>query len=437
MKKLVVALLVFAMMAFMVPTAFATGESTSIPVKSGTETISETDAIEIFFTPSADGILSVTLSGNPGYKIWVYQVANEGSVGLAKSGAAEATFEYELSGNVEYRVHIAGYYNWSEVAATITYALTFAEQKAAVSLVEIGKSGTALQLGENKINLLENTKVSLYDFIPAEPGIYTITVGDGVMMASYGFAAWNKLDEAENGMLVHTATAAGQTMMIGLSAETASVTVNIEKTGDYIPPVQIEYATYEPSCPVVSDFAEPSGLVSIDISKEQNVVLGSDGYYHLGAANGPVVYVNLNNNQFTLSMLYDAGAPTTMRGCYIDENGESHYYDFIEMIGGDYYKYSRENDYHPLNKDLMIFLKAYGRNQGWYKANTSGFETIQNAEFVEASAWLASCYSTVSSYEPGNNGSLGGGDTSPVDVMIVVALVALCGMAVIIKKKEF
>lgn len=460
MKRIVVALLVVSTIALMIPAAFATTESSgvvpaaesgeSISVKSGTETITDTGAVEFFFTPDTNGILSVTLSGNPGYKIWVYRVADDSSVGLAMNGTNEATYEYQLVGGVAYRVYITGYYNWGEAAATITYAASFAAKATELPPVDIDKSNAVLQLGVNMVELLENTIVSLYDFIPAEAGVYTITVDNGVTMATYGFATWNKVAEAENGAIVHTATDAGQTIMIGLTADAPSVTVTIEKTGNYTPQVQKEYVDYKSSCPVVSNFEDPSDLVSIDINKEHNVVLGNDGYYHLGAADGPIVYVNLNNDQFNLSVLYNAGAPITMRGSYIDENGEQYYYDFMDMITDNYYQYSKGNDYHPLNKDLMIFLKAYGKNQGWYNINTSNFATIQSGEFLEESAWLASCYSSVSSTEieggiqdgiedgiEDDKGPDEGGDVGFMGAVVTMVISAICGTAVVVKKKEF
>ena len=135
-----------------------------------------------------------------------------------------------------------------------------------------------------------------------------------------------------------------------------------------------------------------------------------------------------------------------MRGIYIDENGESHYYDFMEMIGGDYYQYSKENDYHPLNKDLMIFLKSYGKDQGWYNTTTSAFATIKSGEFLEASAWLASCYSTVSSFEPEiedapidtpNETPDDTGDDGIMGAVIVMAIAAMGVTMVVTKKKVF
>ena len=371
----------------------------NVTVESGEDSISDTEAIEILYTPEADGILTVEISADPGFKFWVYETATDASLTLPENGTS-GTYTYNLVAGTEYRVYIIGYYDWAEAAAVITYDISFAAQEVEQPPVDIDKSDVLLELGENNVDLLENTVISLFEFIPAEPGIYTITVGDDVTMAIYGFSAWNLIAEAENGAVEYTVTAAEQTFLVGLSAQTGSVTVTIEKTGNYTPPAQVEYEDYVPTDTLESDFEEPAGLEAIDITVEQNVVLGDDGYYHLGTADGPIVYVNLNNEQFTLALLYDAGAPITMRGTYVDENGEEHPYDFMNMISSLYYSYSLENDYHPLNTDLMIFLKAYGTAQGWYGANTSSFESIISGEFNEESAWLASCYTAPVTDEP-------------------------------------
>ena len=438
------------------------GENVSI--ESGEGTISEIDAIEIFYTPTADGVLTVDISADPGFKFWVFEAATDASLTLPESGES-GTYTYNLEAGVEYRVYIIGYYEHAESAAVITYDVSFAAQEIEQPPVDIDKSDVILELGDNNVDLLENTIVSLYEFTPAEPGIYTITVGDGVTMSTYTFTQY-LIEEAVNGVIEHTATAAEQTVLIGLSAETASVTVTIEKTGSYTPPAQIEYETYEPENTVVEECETPDGLENIDITVEQNVVLGDDGYYHLGTADGPVIYVNLNNDQFTLANLYGAGAPITMRGVYVDEDGVEHYYDFINMIGSDYYSYSLENDYHPLNADLMIFLKAYGTAQGWYNAGTSYFEAITSGEFEEESAWLASCYIAVEDdTDDDNTGDDNTGDDNtgddntgddntdddttdddvPADTgsigifgaIVAMAFSAVGGAAVVAKKKEF
>ena len=435
-------------------------EITEGVLDSATDATIDADGYDINFTPESDGILTIVISGNPGYKVDVIEANTDATIGLPESGSAEQTLTYELVAGTDYIIRVYGYdaAGWDYAESTVSYDVSFEAAELEVEIVDIEKSETVLDLGENTVDLLENTIVSLYEFTPAEPGIYTITV-EGAEIGVYGFSAWNLIAEGENGVVEYTVTAAEQTLLVGVTADAASVTIKIEKTGSYTPPAQIEYETYEPENTVVEEFETPDGLENIDITVEQNVVLGDDGYYHLGTADGPVIYVNLNNDQFTLANLYGAGAPITMRGVYVDEDGVEHYYDFIDMIGSDYYSYSLENDYHPLNTDLMIFLKAYGTAQGWYNAGTSYFEAITSGEFEEESAWLASCYIAVEddttdeptdeptdqptdepTDEPTDDEDDVPADTGSIGIfgaIVAMAFSAVGGAAVVAKKKEF
>ena len=229
-----------------------------------------------------------------------------------------------------------------------------------------------------------------------------------------------------------------------MTAEADSVTIKIEKTGEYTPSNNHEYVEYEAvDTPVEGVDVEEDDLVNVDITKEQTVVIDEDGFYHLGTVDGPLVYVNLNTDQFTLAILYNAGAPITMRGIYEGEDGV-YYYDFMNMITSNYYDYSTECDYHPLNTDLMIFLQAYGTSQGWYNPATSGFEAIAEGEFNADSAWLASCYILADAEIPegGNGNGNGNGNAQTGDLGIIGAAIAMTvsaigGVAVVAKKKEF
>ena len=457
--------------------AYAQSAPAGESVASGTESVTATGSVDIFFTPDANGILSVTISADPGYKIWVFNAATDESIGLPESGATGA-HTYELEAGVAYRIQIIGYADWSEAAATITYDISFASAQIAPDMIEIEKSNVVLELGENNVDLLENTIVSLFDFVPAEAGTYKFTVPAGVTLAQYGYAAWNLMETAENGVLEVVATAAEQTIMIGLSGDVSSVNVIIEKTADYVAPQETIYQNYTQTTPVDSNFEMPQGeFVSIDITQKQTIVLGNDGYYHLGSFDGPVILVNLNSDGFTLATLYGAGAPITMRGeKYTGEDGKTYCYDYMSFITGGYYDYSRVNDYHPLNADLMAFFQDYGTAQGWYMQGLSGFAAINAGGFNEESAWMVAM-GTVAGFngsatdpdagnqggntdnqggntdnqggntgnQGGNTGNQGGntGSTNPaggdfgvVAAAIAMGMSAICGTAVIVKKKK-
>ena len=404
--------------------------------------ISDTEAIEFFFTPDADGILTLNIEANPGFKFWVYETATDATLSLPQSGTADS-YQYEVCANTEYRIYIIGYYEWSEVAATVSYEATFQTSELNADLIEIDESTTELVEGEQNVELLPNTTTTLFNFYAPVAGVYTITVPEGMTLALYT-VSWFAYETAEGNTLAFTATADGQGFLIGLSGAEDAFNVSIEKNGDYIPEAPTTYENYEPTCPVDEDFEMPDGTVnSIDITVEQTIVLGNDGYYHLGSFDGPVILVNLNSAGFALAALYDAGAPITMRG----EKNEGFCYDYMSMITGNYYSYSQEQDYIPLNADLMAFFKDYGAAQGWYKQGLSSFDVINAGGFNEESAWLAAMV-----YVDGFNGSAtgpnagqggeGGDNVQTGDFGIIAATVALSvsaifGTAVIAKKREF
>ena len=402
--------------------------------------ISATEAIEFFFTPDADGILTIKISANPGFKFWVYETATDATLSLPESGVEE-TFTYEVTAQTEYRVYIIGYHDWSEAAATISYEASFQASTLDTEEAELEESAVDLVVGEQNVELLPNTITTLFNFYAPEAGIYTITLPEGVTAGLYS-VAWTEYQAGEGNTLVFTATADEQGFLVGLTCDEDVFNITIEKTGTYTPPASTTYLPYEPTTQVDTDFQMPEGEVtSVDISVAQTIVLGTDGYYHLGTADGPIVYVNLNTDGFTLATLLDAGAPITMRGEKFEgEDGQLYCYDYMNMIAyGDYYSYSQECDYYPLNADLLAFFKDYGAAQGWYNANFSNFEAIKNGEVNEESAWMVALV-----YIPGSGnqgGNQGGntpetGDFGVVAAAVAMGISAICGTAVIAKKKE-
>ena len=135
-------------------------------------------------------------------------------------------------------------------------------------------------------------------------------------------------------------------------------------------------------------------VTPVDITKSMNVVKGSDGFYHLGSANGPVLYANLSNDAFDLLQAFYSGyGALTMRGKYTDHNGKDYFYDFLkamQVYANVLYNSDYDNCLYPVSEDLMIFLKSFGGYQGWYDPIQSSFEAILG-EHNEDSAWMVTC----------------------------------------------
>lgn len=268
-------------------------------------------------------------------------------------------------------------------------------------------SETPLYEGENTVST-EDADTTLFVFEATETGIYEIVVTDAsVQLSHWGgsvFYVTGLEQEAVDGKLEVTCQSLGQTPLIGLAGvDTANIIIT--RTGDYIPPESVEYVEYINKHTPISDFALPSTeLTSVDITNTQTVVLGEDGIYRYGSANGPIMYVDMTGVPF--ADLYECYYPATsgaqvadrLRGTYVDADGKTCGYDFITAMRA-YADALDTEGYYYLTEDLANYLQMYGKDQGWYNTEYSPFTAIQSGAFVEESAWLVSAY-----YDPSSAG---------------------------------
>lgn len=379
------------------------------------------------YTPEVDGTLSVTISGNPGYKIYVFK-PDDSTVGLPQSSnkGTEQTLNYELEAGVTYTVRIVGYADWEEGTASVTYSAVFTPAEGGDEVVEKAEyeiSDTQLVLGENKLTQLETAETTIYEFVPTTNGLYKFTVsstdaklGDwnsltfpmdktenktNVLEASVTTGVWKDIIESSTGEVVNTEFAA-PSIMVGVSGVEGEFVLTVELVEEYGEYEEVEYVMYENTHTFPEGFNNLTGeeeLVSVDLDLYYEAVLGEDGYYHLDEADGPILYVDLETTAFPVSQALGYGVTedgsviqgaTTLRGVLTGEDGEKLYYDFMTSIRG-YYPYLDANGVYPLTEDLMLFLKGYGAHQGWYNPDYSPFKDIADGEFCEATAWMALC----------------------------------------------
>lgn len=347
---------------------------------------------------------------NPG---WRYKIEYpDGTTSLYFSGSAWSVgpdYTHELTDAGVYKVMIWAYSaaDYDNVDGTISASITFTPAGGDVEIPkeEYIVSDILLGLGENELTLDESAITTIYEFCPDETGVYKFTVGDSSALVGYwGAGSFFVMDQTENktNVLEKELDAVGQSIMVGVSGVEGAFTMTIERVGNAEEIVEIEYIDYVvkhvPLPKYLIDVTDEQIVTPVDITKPQTVVKGSDGFYHLGSANGPVVYVNLVSESFDLTQAFFGGyGALTMRGKYVDEEGNETYYDFLNAMrnyanvlwNSDY-----DNGYYPMSEDLMIFLKAFGGYQGWYDADKTPFEAIMSEHDPE-SAWLVSCVTVV------------------------------------------
>lgn len=360
------------------PVVFAGPDFNMVKIPAGaTYYVSYTDIFG-----NAKSQISINSSTDPaaGYVVTYGEtVANSDADGFCNIVAApDANFTYSLSIK-----------NNSTKQATIFISFY------AIAPYEI--SDLPLYEGENAVTTLA-ADTTLYVFEPADLGIYEVAVDKQATLSHWNgsvFYVTGLNKETTDGKLEVTCSALGQSLLIGLSGVDAA-NITVTRTDDYVPAASVEYVAYENKHTPVAGFKLPAGeMTAVDVTVAQTVVLGADGYYHYGAANGPILYVDMTGT--TYADLYECYYPSAaepadrLRGTYVDAEGKTCGYDFVTAMKA-YADALDENGYYYLTEDLANYLQMYGKDQGWFNTEYSPFEIIKAGNFNADSAWLLTSY---------------------------------------------
>ena len=263
-------------------------------------------------------------------------------------------------------------------------------------------SNTYLKVGANRVTMSLDT-TTIYKFKPTAVGNYRVTVEDpnAILNFWYGSAQYVSIPayDAVDGSVVITCTDVGQTLLVGLSGVSAT-TITVTSEPGYVAPPEVVYTTYRNKhTPSWRFTMTDEKLTAIDITKPQTVVADSQGIYHYGTVNGPIIYVDLQASRWT--DLYKLFYPDdvegeewppidVMRGRYDEKDGKIYSYDFLNAMND--YADALDDGYYYLTVDLATYMQCYGTDQGWYVPRYSPFEPIQQGKFIEESAWLVNTY---------------------------------------------
>lgn len=411
------------------------------------------------FNAEGPGSLRIVIGEcNPGWRYKITYPNGETSLYFSASAwSVGPDYTHELTDAGEYKVEIWAYdaANYENVDGTISASITYTAQGGEVEVPkeEYIVSDVLLGLGENSLTMIENAITTIYEFSPDETGVYKFSIDDNSALVGYwgagSFFVWDQTENKTNSVEKEL-NAVGQSIMVGVSGIEGDFIMTVEKLGAAEEIEDIEYIDY-----VVKHVPMDSNLVdttdvnvnNVDITKDYNIVKDEKGFYHLGSVDGPVLYVNLTSEGFDIINAFFGGyGAMTMRGQYTAEDGTVTNYEFISAMRNYatvVYNSDYDNGLYPLTEDLMIFLKAFGTNQGWYNPNQTSFEAIK-ADHEADSAWLVTCCYLGEVYEepeipenpenPEENPGLG--DYS-IAALVVSMMAATAGAVILTKKKEF
>lgn len=139
---------------------------------------------------------------------------------------------------------------------------------------------------------------------------------------------------------------------------------------------------------IASDITDWDWVDVLDDVKDV-AVKGEDGYYHLNSPDGPVLFLDLKNNEFfdDIETMNGTGG---MKYTVINDDGSKIRGQYKLLVNA--YLEASESGLVALNDELIEMMQKVGIGQGWYTWNAEWTFMLEEGETVdEDEAWLFLC----------------------------------------------
>ncbi len=271
-----------------------------------------------------------------------------------------------------------------------------------------------LNLGATYVENMQANAVNYFIFKPTVSGVYRFTTSDPAAVISYWgandayiadqtrvtdykdnvFTREIREDQTNNTIVILGITGA-ENCVVEIT-RTGDIQLSDEEKAEFI----IFEGTQTPAPGTVYRPAESGTLTYVDIkaaTSDYKLVKGSDGFYHLGAANGPLMYVNLGPGgryvTFYQMMGFEQAGGTFMRKYFYDENGKfikkEEYTECLKAYTGAV----DVNGYgiYPLTDDLVYILQNGGENKEWWDETSPNYLFTSLGSVNTEIAWMFNC----------------------------------------------
>lgn len=253
---------------------------------------------------------------------------------------------------------------------------------------------------------LKSATRSYFLFTPTRGGVYRISVRAAVFCEIGNFgdpiaALQNSAaEQTEEGILIDLPdSGVGAAFLIGIShaaAEKTDAFITLERISEHaVSPEELPWEDVlpqkTPASITLAGEGETAVLTDLDITdKNLTVVLGADGFYHLGTAEGAIVYLRIGTASAYLDSLLDICAVTRFGAYLYKEDGtfdrKESYNLLIEAYAA---AADKATGLYPLTEELAYVMQVMGEYYGWWETGeTSIFGTTP---VVPAVAWLFAC----------------------------------------------
>ena len=186
-----------------------------------------------------------------------------------------------------------------------------------------------------------------------------------------------------------------QTFGVKLTADSypARAKLVVERTGEAAPPPQhIDKGVVEAEQVPAEKYAEQDGvLITVNaLGTPDTLVLGTDGYYHLGTAAGPVVVAKITGASRFISdgrdlVNVEVSGNKLLHPSYLVD-GNYYDYDYTKFVQA-YTNVVNSDGVVPLTEEFADFLKDYAERAGYPEAPEDPY-----AEAIEGYGWYLFLY---------------------------------------------
>lgn len=200
---------------------------------------------------------------------------------------------------------------------------------------------------------------------------------------------------------IGTSNTGTTTIVIALYGECDSAVLEIERTGDPKPIVPFEDKQAEQ----VSKDKYHYGLLNYTIKnidlkdKSLTVVKGSDGYYHIGDENGPLVLIRLGSASPYMGAFKDIPSLICIEK---DEDGNEILKERYDSLISAYLDKCDSSGVCPLTDELKYVIEKVSAYNGWFEGDNSIFTehsvdasgnvtSMPMVGIVSANKWLFAC----------------------------------------------
>ena len=360
---------------------------------------------------NAKSSVKVILYDKSGNRVKTVATNKQGTAILKKIDSGSYTFALEsMSGEEEliYSEELCAL-SASQKTVTVTVYSRLTEKNYSISGDGLNENEKAYSIAEESAYLkLPKGKIVYVVFTPERNGVHSFSVTgvDDALVANFGIADYviqkdvSEFSEGKCSVEVAPLADANSvytpTCFAIYSKSGGDALITVSRTSD-LPnrPEYVKWTEIAPkNTPEKQQLPASATFTSLDLSDaDLKVVLGSDGYYHLGDENGDIIYITLTKDTQYIDAITTIRESAGINAYIYDASGNFVRKESYNAVIDAYAKICDDRlGICPLTEELANVIKAHGEHKRWWDLEAEGNVFVENnPSIISELAWLFAC----------------------------------------------